>query len=109
MHGDNEVKNLFSPGLGVSFQGAQKLSSYLVRETVYNLERKVVSCGCGKKEFQVYFNVTETDSFTSNFTNKTCKINHLFNCSEKGLFYLLTCWVCPKQYADQMVDEFGNR
>ena len=33
----------------VSFRGARKLSSYLVRAKVYPLERKVGSCGCDKK------------------------------------------------------------
>ena len=93
----------------VSFRGARRLSSCLVRAKVYLLERKVGSCGCGKKLCQVCFNVTETDSFTSTSTNKTYKINHLFNCSEKCLFHLLTCRVCLKQYVGQTVDEFRNR
>ena len=81
---DNEVKKLFSPGTMVSFQGARKLSSYLVRAKVYPLEYKVGSWGCGKKRCQICLNVTETDSFTSTSTNKTYKIN-LFNNSEKFL------------------------
>ena len=93
----------------VSFQGARKLSSYLVRAKVYPLESKVRSCCCGRKRCQVCLNVTETDSFTSTPTNKTYKINHLFNCSEKCLVYLLTCRVCLKQYVGQTVDEFRNR
>ena len=36
-------------------------------------------------------------------------MNHLFNCSEKCLVYLLTFCVCLKQYVGQMVDEFQNR
>ena len=105
---DNEVKKLFSPGTMVSFQGARKLSSYLVRAKVYPLEYKVGSWGCGKKRCQICLNVTETDSFTSTSTNKTYKIN-LFNNSEKFLIYLLTSWVCLKQYVGQTMDEFRNR
>ena len=93
----------------VLFQGAQKLSSHLVRAKVYPLERKVGSCGCGKKRCQVCLNVTETDSFTCTFTNETYNINNLFNCSEKCFLYLLTCWVCLEQYVGQTVDEFRNR
>ena len=76
---------------------------------VYPLERKVESRGCGKKWCQICLNVTETDSFTITSANKTYKINHLFNCSEKCLVYLLTYRVCLKQYAGQTVDEFRNR
>ena len=106
---DNEVKTVFSPRPMVSFRGDRKLSSYFIRAKVYPVERKVGSCSCGKKWCQVCFNGTETDSFTSTSTNKTCKINHLFNCDEKCLVYLLTCRVCLKQYVNQTVDEFQNR
>ena len=88
----------------VSFQGARKLSSYLFRGEVYPLERKVGSCGYGKKRCQVCINITETDSFTSASTNKTHTINHLFNCREKCLVYLLTCRICLKQYVGQTVE-----
>ena len=71
LYADNEAKNLFSPGPMVSFRGAQKLSSYLVRAKVYPLERKVGSCGCGKKRCQVCLNATDTDSFTNTSTIKT--------------------------------------
>ena len=93
----------------ISFRDARKLSSYLVKAKVYPLEGNVGSCGCGKKRCQVCLNVTGTDSFTSTSTNKTYKINHLLNCSEKCLVYLLTCPVCLKQYVGQTVDEFRNR
>ena len=59
----------------VSFSGAWKLSSYLVRAKVYHLERPIGSCGCSKNWCQICLNVTETDSFISTSTNKTNKIN----------------------------------
>ena len=89
LYAGNEVKNLFSPGHMVSFRGARKLSSYFVRAKVYPLEHKVRSCHCSKKWCQVCLNVTETSSFTSTSTNKASKINHLFNCTEKCIVYLL--------------------
>ena len=46
-----------SPGPKVSFRGACKLSSYLVRAKVYPLERKIESCGCGGKRCQVCLKV----------------------------------------------------
>ena len=78
----------------VSFRGARKLSSYSVGAKVCPLEREVGSCSCGKKRFQACRHVTETDSLTITSTNKTYMINHLFNCKEKCLVYLLTCRVC---------------
>ena len=51
-----------SPGPKVSFRGACKLSSYLVRAKVYPLESKIESCGCGGKRCQViviFFQVTQ--------------------------------------------------
>ena len=56
---------------------------------------------------QICINVTET--FTSNSTNETNKINHEFNCNESSLIYLLTCKICRKQYAQQTVDIFCSR
>ena len=43
---NEEVKNLFPPGPMVSFRGARKLSSYLVRAKLYPLQRKVGSKKC---------------------------------------------------------------
>ena len=63
----------------VSFQGTQKLNSYLVRAKIYPLEHNIGSCHCGKKHCQVSLNVTETNAFIT----KAYKINCLLNCSEK--------------------------
>ena len=41
LHMNGEVKKTFTPGLMVSFCGARKLSSYLVRTKLYPLERSV--------------------------------------------------------------------
>ena len=46
---NEEVKNLFLPGSMVSFRGARKLGSYLVRAKLYPLHRKVGSKNCAKK------------------------------------------------------------
>ena len=90
MCADNKIKNLFSLRPMASFRGARKLSSYLVRGKVHPLESKIGSSSCGKKRCQFCLNVTESDSFTSTTAN------NLFNCSERCLVYLLTCWVCLK-------------
>ena len=43
-----QVKNLFPLRPRVSFRGARKLSSYLVRAKLYPLQRKVGSKKCAK-------------------------------------------------------------
>ena len=67
----------------VSFRGARKLSSYLVRAKFIPLNVRLDHAVVTKKQCQVCLNVTETDSLTSTSTNKAYKINHLLNCSKK--------------------------
>ena len=45
---NREVKNVFSPKL-ISFRGARKLRSYLVRAKMYHIERSVGSVKSGTK------------------------------------------------------------
>ena len=73
---NEEVRKTFSPGPMVSFQSAQKLSSYLVRAKLYPLQRKVGSSKCGKQRCEVCNNVTDTSIFSSTVTGDTFKINH---------------------------------
>ena len=82
---DEEVKKVFYPGPMVSFRGARKVSSYLVRAKVYPSERTVGSFKYKKSRCQVCLNVSETDTFTSTVTKKTYNINHKFDCSDKML------------------------
>ena len=93
---NEEVKRVFTPCPMVSFRGARKLSSYLVRTKLYSLERSVLSFKCSKRRCQVCENVCETDTFKSSVTKEEYKINHKFNCNEKCLIYLLTCQTCLK-------------
>ena len=57
---NEEVKNVFNPGPMISFRGARKLSSYLVRAKLYPFERSVGSFKCRNRRCQVCDNVTET-------------------------------------------------
>ena len=75
-----------------------KLSSYLVRDKLYALERTVGSFKCYGKRYEICSNVTEASSFTSIVTQNNYKINHQFNCNGKFLVYLLTCNICFIQY-----------
>ena len=88
----------------VSFWGAQKLSSYLVRAKLYPLERSVGSFKCNGNRCQVCMNMTESNTFSSSVV-----INHSFNCNDKCITYLFTCNKCKVQYVGKTVDDFHLR
>ena len=106
---DEEVKNLFLPGPMVSFRGARKLSSYLVRTKLYPLHRKVGSKKCAENRCEVCDYVTDTDTFTSTVTRESFKINHQLNGDDRCVIYLLTCKQCQKQYTGKTTDDFRYR
>ena len=106
LHMNDEVKKAFTPGPMVSFQGTRKLSSYLVTEKLYPLEKSVGSFKCNGKRCQVCINVTESNTFSSSVDKKEYVINHSFNCNDKCIIYLLTCNKCKMQYVGKTVDEF---
>ena len=87
---NEEVKNLFLPGPMVSFRDARNLSSYLVRSKLYPLHRKVGSKKCAKNRCEVCDYVTDADTFASNETEESFKINHQLNCDNRCIIYLLT-------------------
>ena len=109
LHMKDEVKKAFTPGPMVSFRGARKLSSYLVRAKLYPLERSVGSFKCNGKRCQVCINVTESNTFSSSVDKKEYVINHSFNCNDKCIIYLLTCNKCKMQYVGKTVDDFRLR
>ena len=104
-----EVKTVFSKSPFVSFRKPCSLKSYLVRAKVYPLERNVGCKGCGKKRCEVCRNVEASDSFTSNITGHSYKINHHLDCDDKCIIYLLTCKVCGIQYVGETCDKFRSR
>ena len=56
--------------------------------------------------YEVFTNVTKTDTFSSTATDETFEINHELNCDDKCLIYLLKCKVCNKQYVGETTDQF---
>ena len=88
----------------VSFRGARKLGSYLVRAKLYPL---VGSFICSDKRCQVCLNVIEIKTLSGTVTKKEYKINHNFNCSDKCLIYLLTCIKCMLHYAGKLWMSFN--
>ena len=109
LYRDNVVKNVFTPKPIISFRGARKMASYLVRAKLHSEEQTKSYFQCGSKCCEVCLNVNETSTFTSTVTGETYIINHKFNCNDNCLVYLLTCNCCKKQYLGQTVDEFRFR
>ena len=106
---NKKAKEIFAPGPMVSFRGARKLRSYLVRAKFYPLERSVGSFKCNGKRCQICLNVTERKTFSSTVTKQEYKINHKFNCNNKCLIYLLACNKCMLQSVGKTVDKFWLR
>ena len=106
---NGETKKVFSPRPVVSFRGPRKISSYLVRAKLCPLDKVVGSTKCGKKKCGVCMNVSETNTFTSNVTGETYKINHKLTCGDNYLIYLLSCKCCGKQYVGKLTDNFRYR
>ena len=62
------VKEIFTPGSMVSFQGARKLESYLVRAKLYPIERSIGLFKCNGKRCKACLNVTETKKLSNTVT-----------------------------------------
>ena len=86
---NEETKKVFSPRLMVSFRTSLK-----IRAKLYPLDRVVGLMKCGKKRCEVRMNASETNTFTSNVTCTTYKINYKLNCDDNCLIYLLSCKCC---------------
>ena len=87
---NKEVKKIFTPDPIVSFRGARKLGSYLVRAKLYPLKKSVGSFKYNGKRCQVCLNVT----FSSTVTKEEYKINQKFDCNDKCLIYLRVISAC---------------
>ena len=57
---DQEAQKVFTPEPMITFHSTRKLSTYLVRAKLYQLERTVGSSKCYDKQCEVCDNVTET-------------------------------------------------
>ena len=106
---NEETKKVFSPRPMVSFRSPRKISSYLVRAKLYPLDRVVGSTKYGKKRCEVCMNISETNSFTSNATGETYKINHKLTCDDNCLIYLSSCRCCGKRYVRETSGSFRSR
>ena len=109
LHMNEEVKNLLIPGPMVSFRGACKLSSYLVRAKLYSLHRKVGSKKCTKNRCEICDYVTDTETFTSTGTAQSFKINNQLNSNDRCIIYFLACKQCQKHYTEETTDDFRYR
>ena len=98
---NEETKKVFLLRPMVSFRSPPKISSYLVRAKLYSLDRAVGSTKCGKKRCEVRMNVSEMNTFTSNVTFETYKINHKLSCDYNCSIYRLSCECYGKKYVEE--------
>ena len=98
---NEKTKKVFSPRPTVSFRSPRKINRYLVRAKLYPLDRVVGSTKCVRKRCEVCMNVSETNTFNSNVTGETYKINHKLNCDDNCLIYILSCKCFGKQYVGE--------
>ena len=73
---NGEAKEVFTPGLMITFRTARKLRSYLVRVKLCPLQRVTGSCKCNDKHCAVCLNFNETTTFTSSVTHETYEIKN---------------------------------
>ena len=104
-----QVKKVFSSAPFVCFRSTRNSKGFLVRSKIYPLERKVDSKKCKSKRRLGCLNGCETDVFQSFQTKEQYKINHLLNCNDKCLIYLLSCKVCGLQYVGSTSDKFKTQ
>ena len=98
LNADHEVKNVFTPKPFPSFRSVRDLRSHVVRSKLYPLERWTGSSRCGNSRCQACNNIVVSQTFESSITGEQFRINHLLNCNNKCVVYLLTCNVCKIQY-----------
>ena len=109
MYSDEEVQKVFSLPPMVSYRSARKINYYIVKSTLYPLERNVDCGGCGNGRCQVGKNRKVTIHLTVLLLKKSYKINHKFDCNDKCLMYLFSCRTCGKQYTGKTTDRFRYR
>ena len=80
-----------------------------MRSKLYPLHRKVGSKKYAKNRCEVCDYVTDTDTFTSNETGESFKINHQLNCDNRCIIYLLTGKQYKKQHTGETTKYFRYR
>ena len=105
---NEETKEVFSPRPMVSYRSPRKISSYLVRAKLYPLDRVAGSTKCGNKRSEVFMNVSETNTFISNATDETYKIDHKLTCDDNCLISVLTLSVVENSILAKLVTALGT-
>ena len=105
---NEETKEVFSPRPMVSYRSPRKISSYLVRAKLYPLDRVAGSMKCGNKRSEVFMNVSETNTFISNATGETYKIDHKLTCDDNCLISVLTLSVVENSILAKLVTALGT-
>ena len=109
LYANPEVGSVFTPLPFVSFRSVRNLRIHLMRSKLYPYGRIISSSKCNSPRCLTCNGIKECDTFTSNVTKETFKINHYFNCNSKCLIYLFSCKVSGKQYVGLTIDKFRYR
>ena len=110
LYRDELSKKVFPKRPFVAFRSPRNLKSHLVRAKVSpSRERVSGSKKCAHPLCQTCDNIKECNTFTSQNTQRTFKINHELNCSSNRVIYLLRCKVCELQYVGQTSTPFRER
>ena len=89
-------------------QKCEKTKECIVRPKLYPVERKARCQGSDSSRCHVCRSVHIIDEFTSFATESAYKINHIFDCNNKCLIYLLNCKWCDKQYLGNTNDHIRS-
>ena len=100
-----ELKYLFTPDFMVSFRRARNISSYLVRATLYPVEKSVGSFDCKSPGCRFVHMLTRRTVLPVRLQEKLTKLIIALP-ARRNLLYLLTCNECRKQDARHTVDTF---
>ena len=98
-----EFKDNFTLEPMVSFRTAENLVVIWL-EPNYTYQRTVGFKKCSQKQWEIWEETQNPDTFQSSGTSETFKINRRLTCDDKPLVYLFACKTCSKQYTEETTD-----
>ena len=94
----------------VSFRQPRSMKVFLVRAKLEpEIQSDMGMFGCGKVRCKMCKFVKTGSIFESTVEKKSFRINPSFDCDSSGVFYLITCKRCAKQYVGSTTTEFRKR
>ena len=102
----------------IAFRKCTSLKQIIGTNTIHNNQKLIKTKNNHHTEQGVPCNSTRcfccqqlisTTTFKSNQTNKTFKTNHIVNCKNSFVIYLLECYICNMQYVGKSETPFNIR